>query len=400
MSRPLVRVLLQKACPTYPASHPVILVFCLYRRCYSKVSCYSQAFALRPFDQIKTAWATLVQITKHRMVVLLISTLILGGLVISLLAWHHHKESFFRKHRIPFVQSSLVGGSLKDVILRKKSVAEVIVDVYKEAERRNLPCIGVRFLHKNCLVIRDLDLVKRVLVEDFNHFSDRSAHGNPHRDPFGGYNLFMAKNPLWHEMRAKITPVFTTSRMRKFFEEIHGIGEKLNKKLLHEIDTEKVLTLKDLNGAYTTDVYASCSFGISVNFLDDPQSVFGRTALEMFNFKLFRALEFGAFFVAPELSNLLPLFFFSKAGSKYLKTMLSAVMEERKRKGITRNDLMDVIMKIKSVQENRSSGGGDDKTQFSDDMLLAQSVIFFIAGFETTSTALTHTLYELSRNVS
>lgn len=330
------------------------------------------------------------------MVLLILLTIFSCALVVvgSAYLWDRRQKLFFRHKNVPYVSSSIFGGSLRDVLLLRQSVADAMLDLYTKASEKDVPFVGARLLFKNCLVVRDLELVKRVLVQDFNHFSNRSAAADFHHDPFGGYNLFLLKNPEWHELRRKITPVFTGSRMKLFFEDINGIGEKLHKKILMDIPIDKVVSLKDLNGAFSTDVYASCSFGIEVNFIERPESEFGTTAMEMFNFKAARALEFGSNFVFPELSKFRKTFFFSKEGSVYLKEVLSAVLKERVDKLIRRNDLMDVIMKIKSGQET------DSVTKYTDDMLLAQSVIFFVAGFETTSTALTHTLYELARNVS
>lgn len=319
---------------------------------------------------------------------------ILGVLIAgSAYLWNRKQEKFFRDRNVPYLSLSIFGGSLRDVLLLRKSVAQVMLDLYAEASKRDVPVIGARFMHKNVLVIRSLSLIKRVLVQDYNHFSNRSAAADCHRDPFGGLNLFLLKNPDWHDMRSKITPVFTTSRMRMFFDDVNGIGRKFHQRLLMDVPGEKVVCLKDLNGSYSIDVYASCSFGVEVNFIENPESPFGTTAMGMFNFNAIRALEFGSSFVIPEISKYLPTFFFSRKGSAYLKEMLTAVMTERMAKGITRNDLMDVLLKIKSSQ------GTTPSTSYSDDMLLAQSVIFFVAGFETTSTALTHTFYELTRNV-
>lgn len=336
------------------------------------------------------------------MIFLVLLGLLLSSVVGVIYQWNRKKTLFFEDRNIPHVLSSVFGGSFKDALLLRKSVAEVMSDLYAEASQRNVPCIGARLLHKNCLIIRDLGLIKRVLVQDFHNFSNRSARADFHNDPFGGYNLFLLKNPTWIDMRKKISPVFTTSRMKLFFEDINGIGGKLHGHLLKQVATGSttVMSAKSIMGPYTTDVYASCSFGIEVNFIEDPQSVFGQVAAEMFHFKVIRALEFGSNFVMPEIGKILPTFFFSKDGSKYLKKLLVAVMDERRAKGITRSDLMDVILQIKSSQEESAvTGGGDNVPQYSDDMLLAQSVIFFVAGFETTGTALTHSLYELARNV-
>lgn len=317
-----------------------------------------------------------------------------GLLILWIKLWDRKQKLFFQKRNVPIVDSSLFGGILKDVLLFKKSLTEAMTESYKEAERLDAPCVGVRILYKNCLVIRDLELVKKVLVKDFNHFSNRSVSANEKYDPFGAYNLFFVNQPIWHDLRTKVTPVFTTSRMRLFFENVNEIGAKLGRQLLKDIPTEKIVSLKEFTGAFMTEVYASCAFGIEINFIEDPSDPFGNMALEMFNFKTKRALEFGVGFMAPELTNIFPMYVFSKHGSKVLKQMLNEVMMERIAKGIQRFDLMDVLVNIKRAQESSK-----DPSHLTDDMLLAQCVIFFSAGFETTSTALSHSIYELAKNV-
>lgn len=316
-------------------------------------------------------------------------------LTIAIKLWDRKLKIFFKERKVPFVKSSVFGGSFRDVLTLKKSVTEVMFESYKEAERLEAPCIGLRILHRNVLVLRDLEVIKQVLVKDFNHFSNRSVGSNAIHDPFGAYNLFFVNNPIWHDMRSKVTPTFTTSRMRNFFGNVNEIGGKFSRMLLKDVKGDKVISLKEFSGCYTTEVYASCAFGIEINFIEDPSDKFGLMAMDMFKFTTKRALEFGAGFVAPELANLFPMYVFSKDGSHMLKEMLHAVMVERQTKGINRYDLMDVVVKIKQAQETCP-----DRSQiFNDDMLLAQCVIFFAAGFETTSTALTHSIYELAKNV-
>lgn len=113
--------------------------------------------------------------------ILLIFSVISSVLIVCSYLWHRKMELFFIQNNVPFVPSSFFGGSLRDVLLNRASMAQIMLMLYKEATKRDVPCIGARFLNKNCLIIRDPELIKKVLVQDFNHFSNRSASGEAHR---------------------------------------------------------------------------------------------------------------------------------------------------------------------------------------------------------------------------
>lgn len=307
--------------------------------------------------------------------------------------WHKRMEYFFRKHNIPFIPAPLFGGNLQDFIFRRKSMAELVLQLYNNKQTKSCPAVGVRFLYKNALIIQDVELIKRVLVKDFNSFSCRTYSAEKSGDPLGANNLFLVKNPLWHDLRSKITPLFSTVKMRGFFDIVNGIGKEFNEKLNEDIPHENTVDMKELNVFYMTDIYASCAFGIQANSIRDPNSEFGQRAIKMFDFTLLRALEFASNFISPEISQLLNWKFFSREGSQFLKVALTAVMNERQEKGIVRNDLMDLVVNLRNSEVNNSAD------RYSDDELLSQCAIFFVAGYETTSTAVLHALYELAKQV-
>lgn len=70
---------------------------------------------------------------------------------------------------------------------------------------------------------------------------------------------------------------------------------------------------------------------------------------------------------------------------------------ERERSGVQRNDLIDTLIELKN--EKRSCDADDDGLVFEGDVLVAQAAIFFTAGFETSSSAMTFALYELAKHV-
>lgn len=79
----------------------------------------------------------------------------------------------------------------------------------------------------------------------------------------------------------------------------------------------------------------------------------------------------------------------------FLQLVIDTV-EYREKNDIKRNDFLSMLIQLK----NNGKLDGDEKEigkiSFTD--LAAQSFVFFLAGFETSSTALSYALYELSIN--
>lgn len=67
------------------------------------------------------------------------------------------------------------------------------------------------------LVIRDLDLIKQMTIKDFDHFMDHQDFIPVETDPLMGGNLFSMDGQKWREMRAILSPAFTSSKMRGMF---------------------------------------------------------------------------------------------------------------------------------------------------------------------------------------
>lgn len=128
-------------------------------------------------------------------------------------------------------------------------------------------------------------------------------------DKIGGMNLFFVKNPLWKKMRARLSPFFTSGKIKQMFHLISDIGTELNitmNKMSAESDNKPVCTeLKDFTARYTTDVIANCAYGVQANSLRDPNSDFRKNGKAIFDFNWFRSLEFNSIFFLPELASLL-----------------------------------------------------------------------------------------------
>lgn len=312
--------------------------------------------------------------------------------------WSKKSNTFFKKLNVPYIPAPMLGGHLKDMILQRKAITDVLMDIYHDPATKDEPVVGVRFLHIHGLVVKDLELIKRILVKDFNTFQDRRTATDIHTDVLGGSNMFMLKNPTWRKVRNKISPVFTGNKIRAMFDLVNGVGKDLNRYLEKNIPTRMDVDIKEIAALFTTDVIATCAYGIQANSLRDPQSEFRRNGKEIFNFNTKRAIEFGLPFFWPEVIPFLKLRMFGKESTEFLTNTLIDVMDEREKNQIIRNDLIDVLIGLRKESREERSEGKSDVT-FDDNMLIAQAAIFFTAGFETTSSAIGFTLYELAKQV-
>lgn len=116
-------------------------------------------------------------------------------------------------------------GNFGDCLTAKRSAGQWLEDVYNYAS--GLPYIGIYIFDRPCLLIRDTELVKSILVRDFNYFQDRFAKASPD-DHIGDANLFLIKNPAWKILRTKLTPIYTSGRLKKMFELMVEIGDDLD----------------------------------------------------------------------------------------------------------------------------------------------------------------------------
>lgn len=310
--------------------------------------------------------------------------------------WNEWSNTYFRRLNVPYIPAPMLGGHLKEMILYRKAMTDVIMDIYNDPKTKDEPVVGVRFLHKHGIVIKDLELLKRVLVKDFHNFQDRRVNSDIHTDKIGGANIFMLKNPAWRAVRAKITPVFTGTKMKQLFTLVNGVGKDLGQYLNKTIPVEQEIDVKDIAALYTTDVIATCAYGVQANSFTDPDSEFRRHGEKIFDFNTLRSIEYGLLFFWPEVVGYLRCKLFSKESTKFLTDTLIEVMDAREKNKIIRNDLIDVLL---SLRKSNTEQGDDDGVVYDDLMLVAQAAVFFTAGFEPTSSAIGFALYELAKRV-
>lgn len=143
----------------------------------------------------------------------------------------------------PYVQPSFPFGNLGDVMARKVSFGVHMFEIYKKS---TAPLVeGIYFFFRPALVVTNAELATRVLVEDFDSFHDRGNFYNPDVDPMSSH-LFNLPGNEWKSLRSKLTPTFTTGKLKSMMSTILVEGEVLKKYLDPLAEKNEIVPMKDL----------------------------------------------------------------------------------------------------------------------------------------------------------
>lgn len=150
---------------------------------------------------------------------------------------------YWKDKNVPFIKPQAFFGNFREVAMLKTVVGEHVGNLYS---RMKAPFFGIFVLDRPVLLIKDPALVKSVLVKDFDNFHDRSMHSDVKNEPMLYHMLFFSKNPDWRATRTKITPVFTTGKLKNMLQLINEVGEELSQHINKNCLTGECVEVKDI----------------------------------------------------------------------------------------------------------------------------------------------------------
>jgi len=149
----------------------------------------------------------------------------LSAIFIALYLYFTRNFKFWQKLGIPYVKPTPFVGNLKECVFQKVNIGKHLQHIYEEHSDK--PYVGIFSFDKPVLLIRDLELVKNILVKDFQNFTDRITSADEKLDPLLSRALFVVKGQTWRHWRTNLTPVFTSGKMKIMFHLVDTCGKEL-----------------------------------------------------------------------------------------------------------------------------------------------------------------------------
>lgn len=280
-------------------------------------------------------------------------------------------------------------GTVKDVLKAKYSIGYYVRNIYYEYKSEKL--VGIFLKNKPAVVLRDPDLIKDVLIKDFTVFPERPVFMHEKNEPLTQH-LFRLDSSKWRPLRTKLSPVFTSGKLKNMFHLLLDCAEHFEKYLKSMAEKDEPIDCRDLTAKFTTEVIGSCAFGIDIKAMEDNNNEFFKMGRKIFRneFKTYvreRVRE------TPWLYNIIGRMFADKDIEKFFIGLTMETIDYRKRNNVQRQDFMDILVDLKDQKKLGNY-------EMTDALLTSQAFVFFAAGFETSSTTISNAMYELALNPS
>jgi len=252
-------------------------------------------------------------------------------------------------------------------------------------------------------------------VKDFDCFVDRRVMNLNKTDPLFGLILTHTKGQFWKDLRSTLTPAFSSGKIRRMYPVFNHASHKLRKFIQSELDCGSEPELHNAMTRYAMDVIAATAFGLDSSSFTKEESEFGKYARRFQNqfSGLKRQLLLNARLTFPKIFEVLGIPFTDQEAGKFFREVIRKAIEHREATGEKRDDLLQLLMEargtsapspnldklddvLSSFEQEQEIKGSHSKVKLTEDLILAQCLLFFFAGVTTVVTQLVMAAYELA----
>ncbi|PSN40746.1 putative cytochrome P450 6a14 [Blattella germanica] len=293
--------------------------------------------------------------------------------IVLYLIYHYSTATFhhWKDKGVPYVKPIPFFGNTIKTICLIQPLEVGLKELYDRLAPH--PYGGIYDLRKPILIVRDPEILKQIMIKDFN-----------------------------------------------YFQLIVECSEDLKKHLYDKIEFDgPIIECRSLASKFSTDVIGSCTLGISCNCMTDENSEFTRIGNKLlapsYEFAIRRLIRF----FLPRVADMLQIKDIPQEVTDFFLRLTRETLGYREKHQVIRNDFMELLKQLKNkgtiseepevdrktdnwtspipLPEELKTKGKEDIV-FDNGLLAAQAFAFFVAGFETTGGALTFCLHELAIN--
>jgi cytochrome P450 family 6 len=314
----------------------------------------------------------------------------------------NRRFSYWSKRGVPFLEPSIPFGNVFDLVRRKSSFGDMFKQFHDKCKGGY---IGVYLAAQPTLVVKDLELLKKILIKDFDHFTDRGFFIDEKIDPLTGH-LFSLSGQKWHHLRNKLSPTFTSGKLKAMFSTFVDCGKTLQDNISSNIGKPALedIEIRDLFARFGTNIIAAVAFGHEVDCINEPDHPFRQMGRRVLTPSFRESIVGQINLLSPKIVEYLKLKQISSEIDDFFISLVKNTVDYREKNNVSNKDFMQLLIQLRNggqVNEDNdwTTKIVDEKFKtmtFSE--MAAQAFVFFLAAFETSSTVMSFCLYELAKN--
>jgi cytochrome P450 family 6 len=291
-----------------------------------------------------------------------------SGLLGVLYLYFTYVYTYWKKRDVPFLEPRFPTGNALDIILSRKNIGEIYKDFYIKFSGNKFA--GLYQIHRPVVILMDPDLIKNFLVKDFEHFQDHGFRVDEDNDPMAA-SLLRLNGDKWKNLRSKLTSTFTAGKLKIMFQNFVECGQELEKYFEEPANKEHIVEIKDILARFSTDIIASCAFGIQCNCLRNPEAEFQRWGRKFSDPSISQNLRDILYFMVPNIAIALKITINPPDISNFFKKVIEETVGYRERNNVSRNDFMQLLIQLKNQgyldTDNQDNGKGQSEYRLKRD---------------------------------
>lgn len=289
---------------------------------------------------------------------LTIDTLILASIILLLFYYKYLiKFQYWNKLNIPYLEPSFPFGNLGDALTFRRPMHNVYQDIYNKIKYElKLPYCGTFTASTPVLVLTDPEIIKHVLIKDFDVFIDRGFfEPSPDDEPMLK-NLFSLVGDEWRKLRNKMSPTFTSGRIKEMFPLIEACGKNLVSSLTENLRKEpnNSIDVKEWLSRYMTDVIGSSVFGMEIDAVVNPECEFMKIVRKISHPAFRVKLVLAIYLLWPKLRELIKFDFMDRKVTNFYSNLVLQNMNFREENNVKRKDFINIMMQLKKEDPGKT----------------------------------------------
>lgn len=259
--------------------------------------------------------------------------------------------SYFNDKNVKYVRGVPFLGSAYKSVIGIEPAAVAYRRCYDQFPKEKF--VGIyEFGGRPSYLVRNPDLIKQLLITDFDHFENHAVENDLFLHILSGL-----QGSKWYQSTHDLSPTFSANKIRSMHTLMVKTSEKFTNTLKDADKTAKIFDTRNLFTRYANDIIASTALGIELNSLHDTDNQLFVAGCALSEFSYINALKFLANASFPTPVKLLDVCMAEEKNAKTIKKIIKETIESKKAQKGTRNDLIDFLIK---AQDGQSQNDGEE----------------------------------------